>query len=74
MSKIDRVKQCLVRAGVTRLPPDAGESLTAYGLDSLVSVLIVIELQKEFGIAIPSRLIGPETFGSVKTLAGLVPD
>jgi acyl carrier protein len=69
-----RVRACLLRAGLAHLPPEDSSDLGAYGLDSLVSVLVVIELEKEFGVTIPSRALTREAFHSVAQLACLIPE
>jgi hypothetical protein len=72
--KIPRIRQCLKRAGLARVPPGDGECLAIYGLDSLLSVLAVIEMQKEFGITISADAITIDSFDSVLALSKLVPD
>jgi acyl carrier protein len=73
MEKSARVRECLRRAGLPRLPSRDTDDLAACGLDSLMSVLAVIELQKEFGITIPARSVTGTSFESVERLAALVP-
>jgi acyl carrier protein len=74
MDKSARIRACLTRAGLSRLPPGDAGDLAAYGLDSLLSVLTVIEIQKEFGIAIPANVVTDASFDSVNHLATLIPD
>ena len=74
MDKNARVRECLMRAGLPRLPPGDADDLGAYGLDSLLSVLTVIELQKEFGVSIPASAVNAASFDSIDDLAALVPD
>lgn len=74
MDKSARVRACLRRAGVSRLPPGDADDLGAYGLDSLLSVLTVIELQKEFGVTIPASAVTDKAFDSINHVASLIPD
>ncbi len=73
MDKHARVRACLRRAGLARLPPDDSTDLGAYGLDSLLVVLTVIELQKEFQTQIPANAVTAASFASVNHLAALIP-
>jgi len=72
--KIRRVRQCLKRAGLFRIPTGAEESLAIYGLDSLLAVMTVIEMQKEFRMTILAEDIKPDSFNSILTLSKLIPD
>ena len=74
VAKVDRVRSCLIRAGLAHAPAGEWEELAAYGLDSLLAVLTVIELQKEFGIIISSRAVQPDSFRNLKRLSDLVPE
>jgi acyl carrier protein len=42
------------------------------GLDSIDALELLVALEKAFHIKIPTNEAGPETFASVRTLAGLV--
>jgi acyl carrier protein len=72
--KFDRIRECLIRAGLPHVPAGEQEELAAYGFDSLLAVLAVIELQKEFGIVIPSQTIGPGSFRTLRALSRLLPE
>jgi acyl carrier protein len=74
MDKSARVKECLRRAGLERLPAEDTDDLRACGLDSLLSVLTLVELQREFGIRIPASAVTDTSFASVDHLAALIPD
>jgi acyl carrier protein len=71
-----RVKQVLrdclkLGAGVTiadDMPLIGGE----YDLDSLDILLIVTSVEKEFGIKIPSEVVGRSAFATVSTLTAFV--
>ncbi len=74
MNKNARIRECLRRAGLVRLPRGDADDLVACGMDSLLSVLTVIELQKEFATLIPPHAVKVASFDSVDHLAALVPD
>lgn len=74
MDKNARVRACVRRAGLPQLPPGDAEDLGPYGFDSLLAVLTVIELQKEFGIDVPASSVRAVSFDTIEHLAGLVPD
>ena len=74
MDKTARVRECLKRAGLARLPPGNSDDLRGWGIDSLLAVLTVIELQKDFGVRIPAHAITESSFDSIERLAALVPD
>jgi acyl carrier protein len=74
MDKTARVRECLKRAGLARLPPGDADDLRAWGVDSLLAVLAVIELQKEFGVRIPANTVTESSFDNIERLAALVPD
>lgn len=40
------------------------------GLDSVDALELVVALEREFGVAVPSEEIGSESFSSVRALAG----
>jgi D-alanine--poly(phosphoribitol) ligase subunit 2 len=73
-NKSERVRTCLQRAGLPRLPPGDDDDLGACGLDSLLCVMAVVELQKEFEILIPASAITNRSFDSVRELSALIPD
>jgi hypothetical protein len=72
--KTARIRQCLKRAGLVRMPPGDGEGLAIYGFDSLLSVLAIIEMQEEFGITISAEAIKTDSFNSISMLSKLIPD
>lgn len=61
------------RAGLQRLPPGDADDLGPYGFDSLLAVLTIIELQKEFGVTVPARAVSAASFDTIEHLAALVP-
>jgi hypothetical protein len=72
--KTARIGQCLKRAGMVRIPASDGECLATYGLDSLLSVMAVIEMQKEFEITISAEAIKADSFSSILALSKIIPD
>jgi acyl carrier protein len=71
---VDRIRECLLRAGLARVPAGEEEDLAGYGLDSLISVLMIIEMQKEFGIVISTGRIRPGSFQNMRSLLALLPE
>jgi acyl carrier protein len=74
MDKLARVRECVKRAGLARLPPGNADDLRAWGLDSLLCVLTLLEIQKDFGVRIPANTVTESSFDSIEQLAGLIPD
>jgi acyl carrier protein len=64
-----RILAVLERAGMSPLPKSAEESLEAYGVDSLMMVMIVTELEVEFGIKVPSSRVDEALFKNIATLS-----
>lgn len=74
MNKVARVRECLKRAGLVSPPLHDTDDLRACGLDSLLCVLTLIELQREFGVRIPASTVTDSSFDSIDRVAALVPD
>jgi D-alanine--poly(phosphoribitol) ligase subunit 2 len=74
MNKSARIRACLERAGLPRLPPDDASDLASCGLDSLLAVLTILELQKEFRVTIPAREATPAAFETIESLSFLIQD
>lgn len=74
MDKSARIRACLERAGLPRVPPDDTSDLARCGLDSLLAVLTIVELQKEFRVTVPAREVTPATFETIESLSSLIPD
>lgn len=64
----ERIKNCLKMAGLNEIPQDDGANLALYGFDSLLTVLTVAQLEKEFDIKIESETFDQAHFTSVKSL------
>jgi acyl carrier protein len=69
---INRVRKVLLAAGLSSLPDSAEESLVDYGLDSLMMVLAVAQLEKEFSIKIPGEKVEEENFSTISRVTQLV--
>lgn len=74
----ERIKQVIVEslrleglepAKIADESPLFGEGL---GLDSIDALELVVAMEKEFGVTIPSEAVGKEAFGSVASLAAFV--
>jgi len=74
----DRIKQLVVESlhleGLS--PPEIGDHHQLFegglGLDSIDALELLVGLERNFEIKIPTSEAGPETFASVSTLADLV--
>lgn len=77
---IQRIRRALTRAGMTEIPDQLDAPLADHGMDSLIMVLSVAELEREFAVAITAHEFSEESFrtlGSVRDLlhrAGAGPD
>ncbi|MGH7245237.1 MAG: acyl carrier protein [Phycisphaerales bacterium] len=73
---IDRIKR-VIRESL-RLGPDAqlGDDMSLlggeYDLDSLDILLVVTNIEKEFGFKIDDKVIGRQAFASIATLSAFV--
>ena len=54
------------------VPLRGDQSLGEAGLDSLASINLLVDLESEFGIAIPDELLDENTFSSLEQLEHLV--
>lgn len=64
----ETIIESLVAAGIPIRPESDSTSLAQCGLDSLILVLTVSELERRMGIKIPARLITEEIFQTVTTI------
>ena len=66
----------LIRRHAPQLPPFdnevAGASLAEAGLASMAAVRLMLDLEAEFGIAIPDAELTPENFATLETIVALV--
>ncbi|MGK5090113.1 acyl carrier protein [Bdellovibrionota bacterium FG-2] len=65
---IPRIRDAIKRAGLEELPDDPSQNLVDFGFDSLMAVMTVSELEKEFKIKIRAASIEDQTFESLNTL------
>lgn len=68
---IERIRRALARAGMTEVPDDIDAPLADHGMDSLIMVLSVAELEREFALSITAHELLEESFrtlGSVREL------
>ena len=65
---IYKIKQAIQRAGLETLPENDKDDLIDYGMDSLMMVLSVAELEKLFKIKIPASLFSEEKFESIHSI------
>lgn len=68
----NKIKAHLAHIGMEELPDNDDTSLTEYGFDSLMIVLLVVEIEKNFGIRIPGALATQENFDSVSSIESLL--
>lgn len=54
------------------LPASSTEPLADHGFDSLMIVLTVAQLEKEFGIKIPGAKVDEENFASIDSIGQLL--
>ena len=66
---IQRIREAIKRAGLEELPDDISARLEDAGFDSLMVVLTVSQLEKEFKIKIPAASIGDTTFESLSSIS-----
>lgn len=64
----NRIRDILEQSGLAQLPADPNASLTSYGLDSLALVLLVIRLEKEFGLKINPAAATLDNFSSIERI------
>lgn len=69
MELVERIGKALRAAGMEEVPTSTSEPLSAYGMDSLMMVLSVAALEKEFSIRISGRDFSEAAFKSLASLA-----
>lgn len=70
MELFERIGKALRAAGMAELPSSPSEELAIYGMDSLMMVLCVAALEKEFSLRILGREFSEEAFKDLDSLAG----
>ena len=68
MELFDRISKALRAAGMTELPSSPSEELSLYGMDSLMMVLSVAALEKEFSLRISGREFSEDCFRDLNAL------
>lgn len=63
------IRQILHKIGLESLPQDEDGLLDAYGFDSLLLALFVLEAEKVFKVKLPVELIRPTHFSSIAIIA-----
>lgn len=69
MELVERIGKALRAAGMEEVPASTSEALSAYGMDSLMMVLSVAALEKEFSLRISGRDFSEAAFQSLASLA-----
>ncbi|MCP3102338.1 acyl carrier protein [Myxococcus sp. K15C18031901] len=69
MELVERIGRALRTAGMEDVPTDTSEPLASYGMDSLLMVLSVAALEKEFALRISGHDFSESCFDSLDTLA-----
>ncbi len=72
MEVLERIGRALRAAGMETLPEDVHEDLAVHGMDSLMMVLSVAELEKEFGLRISAQAFSEESFLTLHALDGFM--
>jgi len=70
MELVERIGRALRAAGMEDLPRGTSEPLASYGMDSLMMVLSVAALEKEFSLRISGHDFSESCFESLDALAG----
>lgn len=69
MELVERIGKALRAAGMEDVPAGLSEPLSAYGMDSLMMVLSVAALEKEFSLRISGRDFSEAAFSTLDSLA-----
>jgi acyl carrier protein len=72
MEVMERIGRALRAAGLPQVPEDVHEELSLHGMDSLMMVLSVAALEKEFALRIPAHAFSEEAFQTLEALAGFM--
>lgn len=67
-----RIRNVLETIGLPSLPESADEPLADHGFDSLMVVLSVGALEKEFSIKIPAGEVDEDAFATIAKISGLL--
>lgn len=69
---IQRIRGALTRAGMTELPDDIDTPLADHGMDSLMMVLSVAELEREFAVSITAHELIEQGFHTLRAVRELL--
>ncbi|CAM3069216.1 acyl carrier protein [Legionella steigerwaltii] len=64
----ERIRNTLIKIGLTHLPHDTSATLEQGGLDSLMLALLIIELEREFKLKIPVMPLIKEHYESIDSI------
>lgn len=64
----EKIRNVLLAIGLPSVPEAANESLLDHGLDSLMIVLSVAALEKEFAIKIPADKVDESAFSTLENM------
>lgn len=65
---IEKIKQSLLSSGLVSVPDDPDAPLADYGLDSLMIVMFVLDLQTRFGVVVPAAEVNEINMRSLSSL------
>ena len=68
---IEKIKQSLLASGLLSVPDDPTAPLSEYGLDSLMMVMFVLDLQTKFSMTVPASEVNESNLrdlGSIERL------
>lgn len=65
---IDIIKTCLNKAGLTDLPTNPNQNLSDYGMDSLLMVLTLAEIEKYLNKNIPVTNFNQNNFATINSI------
>jgi acyl carrier protein len=69
---IERIGRALERAGLAGVPADIHAPLADHGMDSLLMVLSVAELEREFSVTIGTDLFSEAAFDTLAAVQALL--
>lgn len=74
MDNVDQKLERCLRVHLRRLPPeqvlDPDGDLLKLGLDSMSSIDLLMDLEREFGVTFPDHMLSREIFQNVRSLGG----
>lgn len=70
--ELARIRSALQRAGLAEVPEDPHAPLADYGMDSLLMVLSVAELERAFGVTIDAGQFSEAAFDNLAAVHALL--